>query len=79
MFLIKICYKPVLAEDLFVVSLGDTDEVIKFGLNLGIPVLVIVQKLRVQIVRKQGATGGPDMARFIGFDGKDVAALFVTV
>jgi len=48
-------------------------------LDLRVPVLVIVEKLRVQIVTEQRAAGGPDMARFIGLDGEDVAALFVTV
>ncbi len=43
MFLVELSDEAVLAEDLFVVGFGDTDEVVEFGLDLGVPVLVIVQ------------------------------------
>ena len=68
-----------MAEDLFVVGFGDTDEVVEFGLDLGVPVLVIVQQLRVQVVAEQRAAGGPDIAEFTDLEGEDVTASFVTV
>ena len=71
--------EAVLAEDLFVVGLGNPYKVLKFGLDLGVPVLVIVQKLWIQIIAEQRAAGGPGIADFTGLDGEDVAALFVTV
>ena len=73
------CRFGKLVEDLFVVSFGDPYKIVEFGLDLGVPVLVIVQQLRVQVVAEQGAAGGADVAEFTGLDGEDVAALFVTV
>ena len=58
MFLVEVYYEAVLAEDLFVVGFGNPCKVVEFGLDLCVPVLVIVQKLRVQIVAEQGAAGG---------------------
>jgi len=51
----------------------------EFGLDLSVPVLVMVQKCRIEVIAEQGAAGGTDIARFIGLDGEDIAALFVTV
>ena len=79
MLLVELGDETVLAEDLFVVGLGDPYKVVEFGLDLGVPVFVIVQKFRVQVVAEQGAAGGPDIAEFADLDGEDVAALFVTV
>ena len=79
MFLVELGYKAVLAEDLFVVGLSDPYKIVEFGLDLGVPVLVIVQKLWVQVVAEQGAAGGADIAEFTDLDGEDVAGLFVTV
>ena len=79
MLLIELGDEAVLAEDLFVVGFGDPDKIVEFGLNLGVPVFVIVQQLRVQVVTEQGAAGGADIAEFTDLDGEDVAALFVTV
>ena len=79
MLLIKICDEAVLAEDLFVVGFGDPYKVVEFGLDLGVPVLVIVQQFWIQVVAEQGAAGGADIAELTGLDGEDVAALFVTV
>ena len=79
MFLVELDDKAVLMEDLFVVGLGDPYKIVEFGLDLGIPVLVIVQQFRVQVATKQRTAGGLDIADFVGLDGKDVAALFVTV
>ena len=69
----------IMAEDLFVVCFGDPDKVVEFGLDLGVPVFVIVQDFRVEVVAEQRAAGGPDIAEFTDLDGEDVAALFVTV
>ena len=63
--------EAVLAEDLFVVGLGDPYKVIEFGLNLGVPVFVIVQQLRVQVVTEQGPAGGTDIAQLTDLDGDD--------
>ena len=79
MFLVELGDKAVLAEDLFVVGPCDSNKVIEFGLNLGVPVLVIVQQFGGEVVAEQRAAGGPDIAKFTDLDGKDVAALFVTV
>ena len=79
MVLVELGDKAVLAEDLFVVGFGDPDEVVKFGLDLSVPVLVIVQQLWFQVIAEQGAAGGADIAEFTDLDGEDVAALFVTV
>ena len=79
MLLVELGDKAVLSEDLTIVGLGDPYKIIEFGPDLGVPVLIIVQKLWIQIVREQWAAGGPDMAGFVGLDGEDVAALFMTV
>ena len=79
MFLVELRDKAILAEDLFIVGLGDPYKVVEFGLDLGVPVLVIVQQLWVQVFAEQGAAGGADIAQFTDLDGKDVAALFVMV
>ena len=79
MFLIELGDEAVLAEDLSVVGLGDAYKIIKFSLDLRVPVFVIVQKPRVQVVCEQRTAGGLDVARLISLDGEDVAALFVTV
>ena len=79
MVLVELGDKAVLTEDLFVVGFGDPYKVVEFGLDLGVPVLVIVQKLWVHVVTEQGATGGADIAEFTDLDGEDVAASFVTV
>ena len=79
MVLVELGDEAVLAEDLFVVGLGDPYKVVKIGLDLGVPVFVIVQKFRIQILTEQGAAGGADIAEFIGLDGEDVAGLFMTV
>ena len=79
MFLVELGDEAVLAEDLFVIGLGDPYEIIELGLDLGVPVLVIVQQLGVKVVAEQGAARGADIACFIGLDGEDVATLFVTV
>jgi hypothetical protein len=79
MFLIELSDEAVLAEDLFVVGFGDPNKVIELGLDLGVPVLVIVQKFRIQIVAEQRAAGGVDIAEFTNLDGEDVAASFVAV
>ncbi len=79
MVLVELDDEAVLAKDIFVIIFGDSDEVIEFGLDLGVPVLVIVQQLRVQVIAEQRPAGGPDMARLVALDGEDVAALFVTV
>ena len=79
MVLVELGDEAVLAEDLFVVGFGDPYKVVEFGLDLGVPVFVIVQQLRVQVVAEQGATGGPDIARLTDLDGEDVAASFVAV
>ena len=50
MILVELSDEAVLAEDLFVVGFGDADEVGEFGLDFGVPVLVIVQQLWVQVV-----------------------------
>ena len=79
MFWVELGDEAVLAENLFVVGFGDSDKVVEFGLDLGVPVLVIVQKLWGQVVTEQGAAGGPDISELTDLDGEDVAALFVTV
>ena len=79
MFLVELGYKAVLTEDLFVVGLGDPDKVVELCRDLGVPVLVIVQKLRVQVIAEQQAAGGADIAEFTDLDGEDVAGFFVTV
>ena len=79
MFLVELGDEAVLAEDLFVVGFGDAGEVVEFGLDLGVPVFVIVQQLRVEVITEQGAAGGADIAEFTDLDGEDVAASFVTV
>ena len=79
MFLVELGDKTILAEDLFVVGLGNSNKIVEFGLDLGVPVLVIVQQFWVQVVAEQGAAGGPDIAEFTGLDGEDVAASFVAV
>ena len=79
MVLVELGDEAVLAEDLMIVGFGNTDKVIEFGLDLGVPVFVIVEKFWVQVVAKQGAAGGADIAHFTSFDGEDVAGLFVTV
>ena len=79
MVLVELGDEAVLAEDLLVVGLCDTGKVVEFGLDLGVPVFVTVQKFRIQIITEQGAAGRADMARLVGLDGEDVAALFVTV
>ena len=79
MFLVELGDKAVLAEDLFVVGFGDPYKVVEFGLDLSVPVLVIVQQLWVQVVAEQRAAGGSDIAGLTDLDGEDVAALFVTV
>ena len=78
MVLVELGDESVLAEDLFVVGLGDADKVVKFGLDLGIPVLVIVQQLWIQVITEQWTAGGADITEFTNLDGEDVAALFVT-
>ena len=79
MILVELGDKAILAEDLFVVGFGDPYKVFEFGLNLDVPVLIIVQKLWVQVVCEQRAAGGANIARFTGFDGEDVAGSFVKV
>ena len=66
-------------KQLKVVGLGDPYKVVEFGLDLGVPVFVIVQQLWVQVVAEQRAAGGADIAEFTDLDGEDVAASFVTV
>ena len=58
MFLVKLGDEAVLAEDFEIVGFGDADKIFQFSLELGVPVLVIVQKLRVQVVTEQRAAGG---------------------
>lgn len=48
MFLVKVGDESVLAEDFEVVGFGDADEVFQFGLDLCIPIFVIVQIFQVQ-------------------------------
>ncbi len=79
MFLVKLSDEAILPEYLKIVSLGNPNKIRQFGLNLGVPVLVIVQKLWVQVVAEQGTAGRADIADFIGLNGEDVAALFVAV
>ena len=79
MLLVELGYKSVLAEDLFVVGFGDPDRVVEFGLDLGVPVLIIVQKLRVEVITEQRAAGGADIAEFTDLNGEDVAGLFMTI
>ncbi len=79
MFLVEVGDKAVLFQDFEVVGFGDSCEIVEFGLDLSVPVLVIVQKLWIQVVTEQGAAGGADIARLVGLDGEDVAALVVTV
>ena len=79
MFLVELGDEAVLAEDLFVSFFGDPCKIVEFGLDLGVPVLVIVQKLGVQVVAEQGAAGRADVAEFTDLNGEDVAASFVTV
>ena len=79
MFLIEFGNKTILLEYLKIVCLSNSYEVVEFGLDLGVPVLVIVQQLWVQVVREQRAAGGADIAEFTDLDGEDVAALFVMV
>lgn len=79
MFLIKLSDKAILSKDFEVVGFGDSDKIFQLGLNFSVPIFVIVQKLRVQIVTEQRAAGGADITVFIGFNGEDVAALFVAV
>ena len=79
MFLVELGDEAVLAEDLEIVGLCNADKVVEFGLDLGVPVFVIVQKLCIEVITEQRAAGGPDMARFISLDGEDVTRLFVMV
>ena len=79
MVLVELGNKAVLAENLFVIFFGDPYKVVEFGFNLGVPVLVIVQQLWIQVVAEQRAAGGPDIAEFTDLDSKDVSGLFVTV
>ena len=79
MFLVELGDEAILAEDFFVVGFADPDKIIEFGLDLGVPVFIIVQQLWIQVIAEQGAAGGPDVAEFTDLDGEDVAALFVTV
>ena len=79
MVLVELGDEAVLAEDLQVVGFGDPYKVVEFGLDLGVPVLVIVQKLRIQVVAEQGAAGGEDIAGLTDLNGEDVTGLFVTV
>ena len=60
MFLVELGDKAILAEEFEIVGFGDADKIFQFSLDLGVPVLVIVQKLRVQVVAEQGAAGGDD-------------------
>ena len=77
--MVELGNEAVLAEDLLVVVFGDADKIVEFVLDLGVPVLVIVQEPWVQVITEQGAAGGQDMAVIAGLDGEDVAASFVTV
>ena len=79
MFLVGLCDEAVLPENLEVVSFGNSNKIIEFSLNLVVPILIIVQKLWIQIIAEQGATGRPDIASLTDLNGEDVAALFVTV
>ena len=79
MFLVELSDEAVLAENLFVVGLGDPDKIVEFGLDLGVPVFIIVQKLRIQVVAEQRAAGGPDIAELTNLNGENVATSFVTV
>ena len=79
MVLVELGDKAVLAENLFVVGPGDADKVVEFALDLGVPVLVIVQQLGVEVIAEKRAAGGADIAEFTNLDGEDVAALFVTM
>ena len=79
MFLVELGNKAVLAENLFVVSPGDSNKINEFGLDLGVPVFVIVQQLRVEVVTEQGAAGRSDVASLVGFDSEDIAGFFVSV
>ena len=50
MFWVELGNEAILAEDLFVVGLGDPYKIVEFGLDLGIPVLVIVQQFWIEVV-----------------------------
>jgi len=65
--------ESVLAEEFEVVGFGDWDEVSELGLNLTVPVLVIVEPFRVKILAEEGAAGADDLSGVVGFDGEDVA------
>ena len=79
MVLVELGDESVLAEDLFVVGFGNPYKVVEFGLDLGVPVFVIVQQLRIQVVGEKRSAGGTDMAHLIDLNGEDVAGLFVAV
>jgi hypothetical protein len=79
MFLVELGDEAVLAEDLTVVGFSDPYEIVEFGLDLGVPVLVIVQKLWIQVIAEQRAAGRAYIAEFTDLDGEDVTASFVTV
>ena len=79
MILVELGDEAVFFQDFEVVGLCDTDKVVEFGLDLGVPVFVIVQQLWIQVITEQRAAGGADIAEFTGLDGEDVAGLFVSV
>lgn len=79
MFLVELGDEAVLAEDLFVVGSSDPYKIVEFVLDLGVPVLIIIQQLWVQVVAEQRAVGGADIAELTDLGGEDVAASFVAV
>ena len=79
MFLVKLGDATVLAENFQVVGFGDPYKAVEFGLDLGIPIFITVQKLGTQVITEQRAAGRAYIPLFAYLDGEDVAALFVTV
>lgn len=79
MTLIEVGDEAVLSEEVEVVGLGDLFKVGQFGLEFGVPVVVVVEHSRVEVLAEQRAAGGCDLPGLIGLDGEDVAGLLVSV
>lgn len=79
MVLVELGDEAVLAEEFEVVGFRDPLEIGQLGLDLRVPIVIVVQGARVQVPAQQGAGGGQDAALLIRFDGEEVAGSHVTV
>lgn len=71
--------EAVLVEEFYVVVIGDFFEVSQFVPEFGAPVGVVVEHFGVKVFAEERAAGGDYAAGIVGFDGEDVAGLFVSV